>query len=398
MPPPLRLLKIDSAHPLSYLDARQRAERTSLEGMSYDEYYAWLMGLRLGLSDYLTAPMNEAGWVAREFIPQDGWLRRKSSESGQVSSQTVFQHFQSMPRYAGDLRLRQLFSGKLSSRWRDYQKHDFVRRYIESFRPNIIFIREPSHMDGRFFAQFRDRCIIAAFIGCNTNHPINWNPFRSDIIFTLTDEYHVFFRVQGIPTERFVYGVDERVAREVENLPKVHDSTFVGYLGTPHQRAKTELLDAVAGAAAFKWWGVKGPELASYPNLERSWQGETAGIDMYRIYRQSKIVLNDYVEMNNGKNVNMRSKEVMNVGSMLLTRRAANVQGLEREGALATFGDAEECVAKIRHYLTHEAEREAIATAGLRVALRDFNYRDIAANLMRVLEAKVIERGKTWAS
>jgi hypothetical protein len=393
---PLRLLKIDSCHPLSYLAAVQQAERPALEGMSYEEYYAWLMGLRLGLSDYLTHLMNEAGWTAREFVPQDGWLRRKLSESGQVPSERYSQRLRSLAAFASDLTPRQVLSGAFGASYRNRRKYDFIRRYIEAFRPDIIFIREPSHVDGGFFAQFRDRCVIASFIGCDTNHPINWDPFRNDIIFTLTDEYRDFFRVQGIATEHFVYGVDERVAREVGDLPRIHDCTFVGYLGTPPQRAKTELLETVAGAVAFKWWGVKGPELATYPNLERSWQGETAGIDMYKIYRQSKIALNDYVEMNAGKNVNMRSKEVMNVGAMLLTRRAENIEGLERERALVAFGDAEECVAKIRHYLAHEAEREVIGATGLRIALRDFNYRDIAANLMKVLQRKVDACGRSW--
>ena len=396
MPRPLRLLKIDSAHPLSYLDARQQAERSAIEGMSYDEYYAWLIGLRVGLSDYLTHPMNEAGWEAREFVPQDGWLRRKLTESGQVPMENAFRRSKSLAVFVSDSTPRQVLAGGLGVRYRNQRKYDFIRRYIEAFRPDVIFIREPSHLDGRFFGQFKQRCVIASFIGCNTSHPINWDPFRSDVIFALTDEYYDFFRVQGIAVERFFYGVDKRITREVGGLPKVHDCTFVGYLGQRHQRAKTELLESVARAFDFKWWGVRGEEIASFPALQRAWQGEVAGIDMYRIYRQSKIALNDYVEMNAGKNVNMRSKEIMNVGSMLLTRRAPNIEELEREGALATFGDAEECLAKIQHYLTHDDEREAIAAKGLQVALRDFNYRDVSGNLMRVLEAKVEQCGRRW--
>jgi len=98
-----------------------------------------------------------------------------------------------------------------------------------------------------------------------------------------------------------------------------------------------------------------------------------------------------------GTNVNMRTKEVMSVGSMLLTRRAVNIETLEGEGALVTFGDAEECIAKIRHYLAHHDQRETVAAKGLQVALRDFNYRDTTSKLMRVLEAKVSERGMQWA-
>ena len=142
---------------------------------------------------------------------------------------------------------------------------------------------------------------------------------------------------------------------------------------------------------------MRGLELAKYPALERTWQGETAGIDMLRLYKQSRVVLNDYVDMAAGTDVNMRAKEVMSVGSMLLTRRAVIIGGLEREGALVTFGDAEECVAKSRHYLANDAEREVVAAKGLRIALRDFNYRDISAKMRQVLESKVEQCARSWS-
>jgi hypothetical protein len=395
---PLRLLKFDSCHPLSYLDKRQRAEAVALREFSYEQYYQWLMGLRVGLSDYLTHPMNEAGWDAREFIAQDGLLLRLLSEQGRPWNGKGVNLSAPALRHLGNLTLRGLVSGDWQRTWPMARKQWIIEKYIEHFRPDVLFIREPCHMDGKFWDRFRGKCVIASFIACNTNHAVHWDPHRSDIIFTLTPEYADFFRVQGIETHLLAYGVDERISREVENLPKQHDCTFVGYLGQSTQSRKTELMNAVAADVDFKWWGVRGPELAKYPALERAWQGETAGLDMLRIYRQSRIVLNDYVDMAAGTNVNIRTKEVMSVGSMLLTRRAVNIEGLEREGALVTFGNAEECIAKIRHYLVDESAREAIGATGLRVALRDFNYRDIAANLMRVLEAKVIERGKTWAS
>ncbi len=392
----LRLLKFDSCHPLSFLDNRQQAEVEQVNRLNYEQYYDWLMRLRVGLSDYLTHPMNEAGWEAREFVAQDGWMLRKLSEQGGPWSCEGLSAWKPMARHVKNLTLPGLASGDWHRAWPMARKQWIIEKYIESFRPDILFIREPCHMDGKFWDRFRGKCVIASFIACNTNHAIHWDPHRSDVIFTLTPEYADFFRVQGIETHLLQYGVDERIAREVEELPKAHDCTFVGFLGTRTQSRKTELMNAVASQVDFKWWGVKGPRLAEFPALERSWQGETAGIDMLRIYKRSRIVLNDYVDMAAGTNVNMRTKEVMSVGSVLLTRRAANIEELEQEGALATFGDAKECLAKIRHYLDHEAEREAIAAKGLQVALRDFNYRDISDSLMQVLEAKVEQCGRRW--
>jgi spore maturation protein CgeB len=396
MPKKLRLLKFDSAHPFSYLVSKQRQAATELESLDYEKYYHWLMAQRLGLSDHLTYFLNQAGWQAREYLPGDRILARKLSASGEISGRKMIGLKAALKQAAGTS-LKDLLHLRLHLGWEKQRLECLMENYIETFRPDVIFVREPCHLDGRFFNRFRKKCVIAGFIACNTNHPINWDAHRHDLLFTLTPEYVNFFKVQGIETHLLEYGVDERIAREVADLPKIHDCTFVGYLGTQTQTHKTRLMDAVATSMDFKWWGVKGTELAKFPALERSWQGETAGIDMLRIYKQSRMVLNDYVDMAAGVNVNMRTKEVMNVGSMLLTRRASNIEVLEREGALATFGDAEECLGKIRYYLDHEKEREAIAAKGLQLAMREFNYRDISAKLMQVLESKVKQCERSWS-
>lgn len=392
-----RLLKIDSAHPLSHLTAKQTQVATQLKCLDYEGYYRWLIAQRFGLSDHLTYFLNCAGWHAREYLPGDRVLARKLVRSREVASKGISDEITLLLKHAASMSLKDFLLLNWLRGWKKKHLEYRIEKYIETFRPDVLFIREPCHLDGRFFDRFRNRCVIAGFIACNTNHPVNWDPHRHDLLFTLTSEYAEFFKIQGIETHILDYGVDERIVREVEDLPKIHDCTFVGYLGTATQSRKTQLMDSVARSIDFKWWGVKGPELPRFPALERSWQGETAGIDMLRIYKQSRIVLNDYVDMAAGVNVNMRTKEVMNVGSMLLTRRAANIEALESEGALVTFGDAEECLAKIRHYLEHKKEREAIAAKGLQVALRDFNYRDISAKLMQVLESKIKECGRSWS-
>lgn len=394
---PIRVLKFDSCHPLFYLHSRQQAEAEQISRMDYGQYYGWLMGLRFGLSDYLTHAMNQGGWEAREHIPWDDELLRKAVDARLMRGVDRFPFWRPLARHASRLTFYDAAVGKWAAGWKQERKQWLIERYIESFRPDVIFVREPCHLDGRLWHRFREKCVIASFIACNTSDAKNWDTHRNDLIFTLTPEYENFFAVQGVETHILEYGVDARIADEVAGLPKAHDCTFVGYLGTVSQSRKSELMNAVAESVDFKWWGVKGPQLAEFPALEKSWQGEAAGIDMLRIYKQSCIVLNDYVDMAAGTNVNMRTKEVMSVGSMLLTRRAANIEALEKEGALATFGDAEECVRKIRYFLNHEAEREAIGASGLLVALRDFNYRDIAKGLMDVLVSKVEQCGRSWS-
>jgi hypothetical protein len=350
--------------------------------MTYAEYYRWLMGLRINLSDYLTHPMNEAGWEAREFVPVDEMLLRKLEEAGETQRAGTVGR---ILRHAAGLSVGELVRLRWAEGYGKRKKEERIRAYLEKFRPDAIFIREPSHLDGRFFDAFRNRCLLVGMIACPTNHPWHWDAHRHDLIFTFTEEYRRFFEVQGIPSRILQLGVDERVARETGNLPKVYDCTFVGYLGQPHQQAKTELMAKVAQTGKLRWWGPKGEEISRHPALEASWQGMTGGLEMLKIYGQSKIVLNDYPDFMQGQSNNMRNMEALSVGSLLLTRHADSIAGLEREGALATFRDAEECAGKIHQFLQEDGERERIARKGAEVARERFNYRTIVRGMMEAI-------------
>ena len=382
----LRLLKIDSVHPPESVAALQKRAGDSLAALSYDEHYEWLMAQRLNLSDYLTKPMREEGWDAREFVVADALLMEKFENLGGNAKRGASGCVRDALQFAASVAPRDITGGRVGRLWQEAKRRNRVARCIERFRPDVLFVREPCHVDGRVFDAFRGRCLVVGMIACDPAHAVNWRAHRHDVIFTATPEFRDYFRSLGIRSEILPFGVDERIAAQVEGLPKIHDCTFVGYLGAPHQREKTELLERVASEVDFKWWGVQGPELASYPGLLRTWQGKAAGLEMLKIYKQSKVVLNDYPDFMQGHSNNMRNMEVFSVGSFLLTRAAEALRSLEEEGAFVTFGDADDCIAKVRYFLDHEAERETIAQKGRALALDKFNYRDIARRVMGVIE------------
>jgi len=380
----LRLLKFDSVYPFDFLLKKQAAERERLVGLSYEQYYEWLMAQRLNFSDFLTHYMNEAGWEAREVLSLDGLLLQKLPVTFRPSfAARIRETSQRLASYS----VIDLVGLKILKQQTRLRREYRLANYIKSFQPDVLCVREPSQMKGAFWDRFRERCLIVAFTGCLTSDTWDWNAHRHDVIFTLTEEYRNFFNVEGIESHLFNYGVDERLAAETGDVAKQYDCTFVGYLGIPDQRIKTKLMEFIAQHVDFKWWGIRGPEIGENSALYKTWQGPVAGIEMFRIYKQSKIVLNEYPEMAVSKNVNMRTMEVMNVGSFLLTRAASNIEWLEKAGALVTFNSPEDCLKKIKHYLADNAAREKIAAQGLRAALEHFNYRDIARGVMDVISA-----------
>jgi hypothetical protein len=387
----LRVLKFDAFYPVGYLTNKKNENKDLIENQNYHSYYNWLISLRSYLSDYFSYHMNENGWECREVFAHDSLLLKKLVEDGEIKKVSGVYYIFFIFRFIFNLKLKQILN---FPNWKNvflisFQKEKkewLLEQYINTYNPDILFIREPSIIDGLFWNRFKGKKFIVSLIGCNTSHAINWYPHRNDMIISLTPSYQQFFKLQNIPSICFEYGIEERIFDELPLKGKNYDITFVGLLGSADQVEKSKLLNEVAAIYNFKWWGPKGAEIDEYPALIACWQGQTSGIDMFSIYHQSKIVINDYVGVAEGLNVNMRTKEVLQVGSFLLTRSATNILHLENEKVLAIFEDTPECIRKIGYYLINDKEREDIAANGRKYAIQNFSYSIIIKNLMAKIE------------
>jgi hypothetical protein len=265
-----------------------------------------------------------------------------------------------------------------------------VQEAIAFYKPNVIFLREPAQVNNSLFKELKKKYLIVTLIGCNIAHPVNWSPLHSDFIFTIFKHYETFFRINGIRSAMFEYGIAERAyaqkAKEIE-------VSFVGLLGTHEQMQKTLLMESVAAKHPFQWWGPKGPLLDCFPHLTKTWQGIVAGKEMYEVYQRSKIVVNDYVDTANCNGVNMRIKEVMGTGSFLLTRFSENIRLLEEVNALKTFKNEAECSEMITHYLSHDKEREAIALNGYAYAREHFHSKRVLGPMIQEI-TNVLHKNK----
>jgi spore maturation protein CgeB len=111
---------------------------------------------------------------------------------------------------------------------------------------------------------------------------------------------------------------------------------------------------------------------------------------MYSVLARSRIVINVHEDVAEGNVNNMRLFEATGAGAMLLTDTGANLGELFEPGKeVVTFDDADDLVAKARHYLEHEDERRQIAAAGQRRTLAEHTYQrrigELAARLEELL-------------
>lgn len=384
----MRILKFDLLYPADYFLQLREDNKALIDQLSFEEYVQWIHSLKIGYGDTISRELKNAGCEVQDYYNQDAVFLQKLIQKYQFKTGFMQNLFSNNSSFLKTLSLKTILQYRRIKKVRqDVQKNILLRKFIDAYKPDVIFLREPCHVDNAIFRDIKDQYLITTLIGCNIAHPINWQAHTSDLIFTIFPHYRTFFEANRINCSLFEYGIDDSVYEAVKELPKLHDVVFVGLLGTEEQYQKTRLMEYMAQRFHFKWWGPKGNQIDQFPNLKKSWQGYTAGMEMYKIYRQAKIVLNDYVDTAGTTGVNMRIKEVMGVGSFLLTRFAENIRLLEGENVMKTFKSETECSALIDHYLLHEEERETIARNGYAYSSKHYNSRQMMEPMLKDIAA-----------
>lgn len=182
------------------------------------------------------------------------------------------------------------------------------------------------------------------------------------------------------------------------NLPKIYDVTFIGQ---PHGERKKIIEKIKRANINIECWG-KG-----WPNRKVS-QGE-----MIRIFSQSKINFNltkssgninlkelakIFLKRKNKKSIQLdnplhwidnfksflgkrreqikgRNFEIPGYQGFLITGDADNLRDYYEEGKeMVIYKDTKDIIEKIKYYLEHDEEREAIAQAGYERTLQDHTY------------------------
>jgi spore maturation protein CgeB len=196
-----------------------------------------------------------------------------------------------------------------------------------------------------------------------------------DLVLTAAPECVDWYAKEGCPALFFPEASDPDIFHPMPELPKIHDVSFVGARYGIREKIITALRDAGISVSAFG----------------NGWEGGKLPIeDVPRLFAQSKIVLGvgtighctDFYALK------LRDFDGAMSGSFYLTHDNPDLKTLYEIGReIETYRDIEDCVEKVKWYLAHDDERELIASAGRRRALKDHTWHHRFSSLIASLRA-----------
>ncbi|HWA10148.1 MAG TPA: glycosyltransferase [Opitutaceae bacterium] len=278
----------------------------------------------------------------------------------------------------------------------DDWRHEIAAMQVNALRPDVLYVTEPVYYDRRFLARLthRPRLVMgwkAAAIPAGTD----WHGYDLMLSnFKLT--FEVGPKIGAKKVEHLTPGFPETLADELPAEGKSWDATFLGSISSEHLRRNAYLEELTQSALVREQRCTLGYFLRTAepaivpPGVARHNLGPRWGREMHRILKGSRVALNVGIDYARGETGNMRMLEATGLGSFLLTEHQDNIRRYFEPGMeVETFSSAGELEEKLRHFLSHEAEREAIARRGQLRCRRDFSMGRSLRRLAELIHANV---------
>jgi hypothetical protein len=183
-----------------------------------------------------------------------------------------------------------------------------------------------------------------------------------DLVLTAAPECVEWYSKEGCPAIFFPEASDPNIFHPMPEFPKIYDVSFIG----ARYGIRGKIIQALRNA---------GISVSAYGS---EWEGGRLPIqDVPRLFAQSKIILgigtighcSDFYALK------LRDFDAPMSGSFYLTHDNPDLHTLFTTGKeIETYQSIEDCIAKVRYYLAHDTEREAIAYAGRQRAISEHTW------------------------
>lgn len=363
---------------------RMYRDNPGLENASYDAQMAVRNDTLFGVADYYSRNFRALGHEAIEVhvnnrAMQYAWAREHglAVEQSSTPDAPVAAPTGHSPRKLAKALLRPIV-GPLLRRLRTFHLPEWeahlLAAQIAEFRPDVILNQEMGYLDNRTLKALKPPGTLAiGQIAAALPPETDFSAY--DLVISSLPNLVDWFRQHNVRAEVNRLAFEPSILDKLGPAPaRDVDISFVGSFSPEHAK-RIHLLESIARQLPLKIWGNGIESLPRNSPLHACYQGEAWGRDMYEVLRRSRITLNNHLDLAGDWANNMRLYEATGMGTMLLTDAKRNLDEIFVSGIeVATYEDAENCIAKARHYLANERARAAIAAAGQRKAITVQNY------------------------
>lgn len=270
-----------------------------------------------------------------------------------------------------------------------------ARRQIEEFAPDVLYCSDSITFDGPFVRSLAvGPALTLGWRAADIPPGTDWRGI--DVLLSSMGPLREFaLRIGAGAAEAFSPGVPEALARAAEGVEPDCDVVFSGQFTPGQHRRRGRYLEALARAAGRPEGGFScglylSGQTRGLPEHLARWQRlPVYGVAMHRALRSGRIAFDARathvghdpqtgmaVDIGGRDTANMRLFEATGAGVFVLTEAMDNLAEFFTPGLeIETYSSARELLDKVRHYLAHPGEREAIAARGRQRCLRDHSMR-----------------------
>jgi hypothetical protein len=284
---------------------------------------------------------------------------------------------------------------------------ELLRRRIDDFKPDVLYMGEPVRYDARFVRKLADRpALVLGWRGADVPVGVDWRGYNAILssLPALRSLAETLGAGEGLD---FLPGVPAHVVAAVANMEKDTDVVFAGGASPSQHRRRLDMLEALARGADRHGYSLalylSAPPQLITPAMRPYVRPPVFGLAMHKALARGRIVVDTRGAINlldpegkrltdlaRGHTANMRLFEGTAGGSLMLTDHLPGLGRIFEPGReIATYHDAGELVDKVLYYLERTREREAMARMGFARCRKDWSMEAAVTRFTAIIEARL---------
>jgi len=320
---------------------------------SYEDELQRLLAFSFGTSDFYSRNLRALGWEILDIIAnytalQDRWARENGCRSTNLP--------------------------------------EIALRQIEAFKPDVVFLQDISFFNTVSLAGLQQAYLLAG--QCSCPFPLADKVRQCEVLFTSFPHYVKKFQELGVKAHYLPLAFEPDVLTRLgtEEPERDLDCVFVGGIGF-HWTDSLPLLETLAREIpTMQFWGYGYENLPRESPIRAKFRGPAWGLDMDRILRRAKIVVNRHGAVAGPYANNLRMFEATGCGALLFTEWRKNLDDFFTGHEVIPYQNPEEAARLVRHYLDHWMLGKSIAESGQQKTLKDHTYAQRMPTVSSVLQ------------